>query len=873
MIDKNTDILRGSIDNCNGYLISGWIFGSSKNLKPVLLQNNLPLQLDRNKIDRPDVKKNLNIGDGKTGFSFKIDSLKPSDTFKLYAVSPNKSYLLDTKKFNKTIPELNFINQIDIAEKISKSKNSIGIICWDSAHNPLGRAKVLYDIVSTNTETVILSYINKDFGTKIWSPLQNSNINHLQIPWHQRSSYEESIKKRNITFDTLWISKNRYPSFLLASLFSHKNTSLILDIDDLEREFEFDEDVKFKSYGRFTTNLSNLYTNKIKTRTSPSVTLANKFNSNIIRHTRKPKNIKKIKSDLSIKKNINLVFIGTIRDHKNLNNLVEEIIKINKKQSLQSVYLHIYGDYKLADKKTLISNYTFLYNKVQFEEIDNVISHHDIYITGFPNNASIINKYQISSKIGDALSVNMPVLVPESDSIEGIEKYNGVYIFNKNNLNEVIQKVIKNNSIISLPNEFNTSYVYKDFLKVYKKSLSSDKSSEVLNINKNKEIFENENGIKNILLFWKQSDSGIYGRRIDILARDLKTINSEYNIRIIEIRHENDQKNILKDADLFISDSKIINNHIESRINSFSEINKVQYSTILYKDLINLENKLNLFLLNNNFTKSDTAIIIFPFIDKYEVILKSIKNYKVIVDVVDNQLEWASNSQKPEIFSQFSNIFNLSNAVVFNSKINQSYFVENGLINDKNKINVIENWYNFPENHNLKTDNINKDRKLKNIFYSGNLKERFDWKLLKMASIKFPELDFHIVGTTSLKNIDLEKLLERNNIFYYGPLEENKTLKLLESMDLMIMPHLSNKISKYMNPLKIHMYKKLGFKIISTNVEGISYDSNIVVAHNHDNFLKAIQENKIIKKNIIKKNNFKNAVIYEKLIKSLFAKN
>ena len=76
-----------------------------------------------------------------------------------------------------------------------------------------------------------------------------------------------------------------------------------------------------------------------------------------------------------------------------------------------------------------------------------------------------------------------------------------------------------------------------------------------------------------------------------------------------------------------------------------------------------------------------------------------------------------------------------------------------------------------------------------------------------------------------------------------------------------------------MNPLKIHMYKKLGFKIISTNVEGISYDSNIVVAHNHDNFLKAIQENKIIKKNIIKKNNFKNAVIYEKLIKSLFAKN
>ena len=58
---EKRSLVYGSIDTCDAYIISGWIYSPAYDVHPVLTQNGIPLRcLNFNKT-RADVSKNLGI--------------------------------------------------------------------------------------------------------------------------------------------------------------------------------------------------------------------------------------------------------------------------------------------------------------------------------------------------------------------------------------------------------------------------------------------------------------------------------------------------------------------------------------------------------------------------------------------------------------------------------------------------------------------------------------------------------------------------------------------------------------------------------------------------------------------------------------------
>jgi hypothetical protein len=865
-VQPDSKLIFGSIDGCENFKVMGWIYSPIDIINPVLTQNGIPLRCLRSNIIRDDVSKNLGTSDKEVGFEFELSSLNEDDEISLYGSTKNDLQLISSVCFKITIPETNFFNQLQKAVEVSKKNNSIAITCWDSNHNPLGRAKVLYEILKDNIEPILFSYSNKEFGPTIWRPLINSNINHVQIPWHNRAKYEHYIKESSLSFDTIWICKNRYPSLMLAKLVSHSKTSLILDIDDMEKEFSQSDAVKHKYYGRLTNNISNYYTNLITAKTSPSISLSNYFSSNIIRHTRYPMVNENI-SEINEKKfKIDIVFIGTVRNHKNIIGLAKKINEINKTAN-NKFTLHIYGDLPDDNRRLLDSLGSKTYKIVQSNKVQRIISNFDVCISGYPTANSEINKYQISSKIGDALSAKKPILVPYSESVKDLDNVNGIYLFNENNLEETLNKIVSTDKSINLPDQFNTLKNYISFEAVRKLSYESARADIVFNEHKKKSSVAEIKDVENILLFWKQNDSGIYGRRIDILARDLKKINPNLNVFIIEIRNKNDNELIIKGKDSYISDFKYITEDLSNKTNSYHVLDGVNYATIIFDTLKDLETNLDQFFLMNNINQSNTSLVLFPHIQNLETIMKVIKNFKIIVDVVDNQLEWAADNNKHTILAQLTTLFNIAETIVFNSEINFNYFKQNGFIDNSKEVQIVSNWYNLPPSFSPSpVQKIDEKTVIKNIFYSGNLKERFDWTLLIKIALKYPGINIHLIGASSNTNKALDSINQFKNIIYHGPLKEKENLNLISSMDFAIMPHLSDNISKYMNPLKVLMYKKLGIKTIASRVPGINEDDYLIIVDTHEEFIKQIQNN--MKRDHSKNDDdYTNVSVYEKLLK------
>ena len=81
----------------------------------------------------------------------------------------------------------------------------------------------------------------------------------------------------------------------------------------------------------------------------------------------------------------------------------------------------------------------------------------DCLLAGFPSDAAAddsITRYQISAKIGDALAVGKPILVPESDSVRDLAGVPGIYLFNQGNFAAQLGAALDSEERIGLPDSF-----------------------------------------------------------------------------------------------------------------------------------------------------------------------------------------------------------------------------------------------------------------------------------------------------------------------------------------------------------------------------------------------------------------------------------
>lgn len=843
--NSKVNTIVGNIDGITDGKLYGWFLAPSADVTPILFVNNCPVTKYEYPVARPDVNETLGFT-GNSGFIFDVGGISKESKIELYVLCNSELVHVASHNSESHFIEENFISQLNKAYEISQKSGAVAVTCWEGTHNAIGRAKALYDVVSSERPSLIITYSFSAFGNRLWRPICGEDICILMIPWANRAIYERAIIASGIKFDTVWIGKGRFPSFELAKLISKDDSSLVLDFDDNEEHFSRSDVAKNTAYGVTTINYARYLTEKIPARTAASITLKNDFQARLVRHARymdSNRTERKLfdAENMDADDKIKIGFIGTVRQHKNLTDAARAIRSFNWVSGLDAE-LHVYGDVNppslLLDLK---DNGVVLKGNVPMTELYHELGEMDIVLTGFPNNSNVendITKYQISSKIGDALSVGRPVLVPDGESVADLKGTPGVFLFNAINFSNILAEAIDYAGDIALSGEFTIDGAYAEFAEAENLAKKSSSASDVFSILPDK-YADLPPTPKTLVLLWKQNDSGFYGRRVDQIARSYKRLHPSNRVIILELMHEKTQTDYEQFSNHYTSEHRLLLEQATDKRKG-KIVDGVEFHQIMFKSTSVVSEQMNNYLLEQSILPMNSAFIVFPIIQNYQHIERSIRAYPKIIDVVDNQFYWGGSSQQSERITQYYMLLRSSETIVFNSEMNKDFFVENKVVRNDTDCKVIPNWYELPSGYELK-DQRSKSSTSRNVIYSGNMNDRIDWALLDRIADLSENITLHIVGTATRSIDSLVKLLEKSNVVYHGPLSEKDTLRLTQNMDLAIMPHTYDDTSAYMNPLKLKMYQTIGIPAVSTDVPGIEESKLVKICKNHHEFLGALQ--------------------------------
>ena len=352
---------------------------------------------------------------------------------------------------------------------------------------------------------------------------------------------------------------------------------------------------------------------------------------------------------------------------------------------------------------------------------------------------------------------------------------------------------------------------------------------------------------KNVLIVWKQHDAGMYGRRVDQLARAAKQ--AGYCVTCLELMTDSHLAHYAATADQVESDANLIFHDYQQKQHGY-ERDGITYMSFSFTNERSPKSVLKRYLLSERIVPTNTVAILFPATTLWDEILETLNGYQMICDIVDNQLFWEKD--KPiDLLSQYKTFIDASKCTVFNSAQNSDFFLQAKLTSVA-QTQTIPNWYMLPAGAHIPNRCTRDGRQLLNIVYSGNMNDRIDWALLKKLDTLSLPVRYHLVGTCQGVQAEMIDILGSEKFVYHGPKREIDLLRLLCKSDMAILPHLADDCSSYMNPIKVSMFACLGLPCISTQIAGVDFSrTGIFEASTHEEFIRILTETgaEILKKN------------------------
>tara|TARA_B100000686_G_C16785960_1_gene975277 strand:- start:2041 stop:3174 length:1134 start_codon:yes stop_codon:yes gene_type:complete len=333
----------------------------------------------------------------------------------------------------------------------------ITFLCFDLSNNSLGRTAILARALSKRYEIEIIGPAKNN---QIWEPMKNSGLPIRVFPWRRLPSFAHVMKEmiRAIDGDIVYACKPRLSSYGVG-LLSASGKPLILDIDDWELGFFYRAGF-WGRVGRFF-NLSNpdglpfTWLMEQRADDADAITVSNKFlqirfggdliyhcrDTNDLDPARYDRNLVKLELGLIDKKI--LMFLGTPRAHKGVDDLVE-MMRLLKNPSAHLVIVGLgysetkkFLDPELKKKISLVP-------KVPFEKLGNYLASADVVV--IPQRATRDTEGQMPAKIFDAMAMAKPVVSTKVSDIPQVLGKDGYLIEpdNPSRLAETVDHILEN---------------------------------------------------------------------------------------------------------------------------------------------------------------------------------------------------------------------------------------------------------------------------------------------------------------------------------------------------------------------------------------------------------------------------------------------
>lgn len=334
-----------------------------------------------------------------------------------------------------------------------------------------------------------------------------------------------------------------------------------------------------------------------------------------------------------------------------------------------------------------------------------------------------------------------------------------------------------------------------------------------------------------IVFLWKQNDTGLYGRRQDMLVKYLAR-----DPRIHRIFHFDAPADVRqwlrypRSLGFRGTEAFAVMRQTLARKLRLSDVGKVRFDTFLRLDsrrrglgtLCRLlgtggsfADYLDRTLRRRGLGQRRTVCWVCPTVPDFAEIHDRLRPDLVVADVIDDQRLWPLGAdERDAVDRNYADVLGLADVVLANCES-----VREAMLSHNDEIHVVPNAAEAVD----EAETWKQPRELRRlakpiIGYVGNLEAvRLDVDLVAAVVAARPGWQFVFIGSAARDN-PLRDLGDRPNVHLLGVRRYHEARRFIRHFDVAIIPHLDNALTRHMNPLKLYVYFSLGVPIVATPI-------------------------------------------------------
>jgi glycosyltransferase involved in cell wall biosynthesis len=706
---------------------------------------------------------------------------------------------------------------------------------------------------------------------------------------------------QQIDADAIYVSKPRLPSYGLGVLAKQfRNRPLVLDVDDHELSF-FDasdgielHDLLARSdtsglelpFDREWTRACDALVDAADGLTVSNPALQQRYGGLIVPHARdervfdpdlydRDETRRRLGIDPSKRL---LLFGGTPRAHKGVLELVRALDALGDDR----YRLLLFGTRELNTLRGEIGDldrWLLPLPYQPFSEVPRIVGAADLAcVLQDPNHP--ITRYQMPAKITDALAMRVPCLVRPVAPLQSLIDTGVLQVLDQGeDLAERIARVFDDPDAIDrarrgrkvFEEEYSYDAVAAEVGELFERLLDGEPPPVPARLaalsDAQERLFGHEQrppvrvpGQRrrpipegdeyDVVMFWKQNDSGIYGRRQDMFVKYL-----ERSGAVRSIVHF-DAPTTLEDLYREYRRShgptdqrRLVVRQTVARLVRRRDTERTSHRTFLHAGTRTgrlplpprsaYVDHVKRTLARHGFGDRPTILWAYPTNDDLPELIDALDPDLVVADVVDDHRTFTPRgTARYESFERnYREVLARSDVVIANCTP-----VAEAMRPLVGEVHVVPNGLELRAGQ----PRPPRPRELEGIEgpiigYAGNLSQRIDLPLVEALVRARPHWQFVFVGSTHHDRSALA-LASMSNVHFIGVKPYEETRAFIEHFDVAIVPHVDNEMTRSMNPLKAFVYCSTGVPVVSAPVANLGELADLIeIARGPDEFVAAIE--------------------------------
>jgi glycosyltransferase involved in cell wall biosynthesis len=348
-----------------------------------------------------------------------------------------------------------------------------------------------------------------------------------------------------------------------------------------------------------------------------------------------------------------------------------------------------------------------------------------------------------------------------------------------------------------------------------------------------------------VVMFWKQHDTGLYGRRHDMLMQHLAR--SPRVGQVVQFDAPVDLASLLTPQADVPTHTALLRDRALARVNGIEYHPGLhQYSFVHGHDRRSAQSlpERDEYLLHikeglarHGIGDRPVVFWVYPNNFDFPEIAATFSPDLVVADVVDDHRTWLrpGDGKEQRILNHYEEIAALSDIVLVNCEPMRELMAPMA-----ETVHLVPNAAEYPEP--MAGAPLEAPYELGSlegpvVGYAGNLSSRIDVELLDRLAAHRPDWNVVLMGSSHAGR-SVVPLLRHPNVVFVGPRPYDEAKRFIRAFDVGLIPHLNDAMTRAMNPLKAFVYCALGVPVVSTDINNLGELRPLIsVASDHDDFI------------------------------------